>query len=111
AIIVEQMLEAYFALRAGAQVRWSAPARSYANFVNWQRNAASGVTGEGHLTFWAKELAGAPIGTALPTDYPRPPNQRGPGSSRKIHIPSSLSERLIATARDQGTTLFSLLFS
>lgn len=111
AIMVEQMLEAYSALRAGVQVRWSAPARGYSDFVNWQKNATSGPVGEAHLRFWAKELAGAPIVTALPTDYPRPPNQRGPGSSIKISIPNSLSERLIATARDQGTTLFALLFS
>lgn len=111
AIVVEQMLEAYFALRAGAQVRWSAPARPYANFVNWQKSVASGATGAGHLAFWAEELAGAPIGTSLPTDYPRPQNQRGPGASRKITIPSLLSRQLIDSAQDQGTTLFTLLFS
>jgi amino acid adenylation domain-containing protein len=111
AIMVEQMLEAYFALRAGAQVRWSAPARSYANFVNWQNSVSSGATGAGHLAFWSEELAGAPIGTTLPTDYPRPQNQRGPGASRKISIPSLLSRQLIDTAQEQGTTLFSLLLS
>ncbi len=111
AIMVEQILEAYFAMRAGAQVRWSAPARPYANFANWQKSVTSGATGAGHLAFWSEQLAGAPIGTALPTDYPRPQNQRGPGASRKISIPSLLSQHLIATAQDQGTTLFTLLFS
>ena len=111
AIMVEQILEAYFAMRAGAQVRWAAPARPYANFANWQKSVTSGATGAGHLAFWSEQLAGAPIGTALPTDYPRPQNQRGPGASRKISIPSLLSQHLIATAQDQGTTLFTLLFS
>ncbi len=111
AIMVEQMLEAYFALRAGAQVRWSAPARSYANFVNWQKSVSSGATGAAHLAFWSEQLAGAPVGTSLPTDYPRPANQRGPGASRKISIPSLLSRRLIETAQGQGTTLFTVLFS
>ena len=95
AIMVEQILEAYFAMRAGAQVRWSAPARPYANFANWQKSVTSGATGAGHLAFWSEQLAGAPIGTALPTDYPRPQNQRGPGASRKISIPSLLSQHLI----------------
>lgn len=111
AIIVEQILEAFFAMRTGAAVRWSAPARPYANFVNWQKSVASGATGTAHLAFWSEQLADAPIGTPLPTDYPRPQNQRGPGASRKVAIPSLLSQRLIAAAQDQETTLFTLLFS
>jgi amino acid adenylation domain-containing protein len=111
AIMVEQMLEAYFALRAGAQVRWSAPARPYANFVNWQKSVTTGATGAGHLAFWSEHLADAPIAISLPTDYPRPANQRGPGAARKISIPSLLSRQLIDAAQRQETTLFTVLFT
>ena len=38
-------------------------------------------------------------------------NQRGPGASRKISIPSLLSRQLIDTAQDQETTLFTVLFT
>jgi amino acid adenylation domain-containing protein len=111
AIVVGQIFEAYLALRAGASARWPGPARKYANFVAWQNSVASGATGAEHLAFWRNELDGAPAAIALPTDFPRPPNQRGPGAATKLVIPSLLGRRLKAAAQEQGTTLFTLLLT
>jgi amino acid adenylation domain-containing protein len=109
AIVVEQMLEAYFALRAGLPVRWSRPARSYSAYAVAQREMLKGSVGAGHLAYWRKELAEAPAPLALPTDFPRPASQRGPGASRNLLLPAALGNHLERIAQEQGTTLFTVL--
>ena len=111
AIAVGQMFEAYMALRAGAPVKWAGPARKYANFVAWQNSVASGVAGAEHLAFWRTHLEAAPAAIALPTDFPRPANQRGPGAATKLFIPSLLGRKLKEVAQEQGTTLAALLLA
>ena len=111
AIVVGQIFEAYLAMRAGQSARWATPARRYSNFVAWQNSVVSGAAGAEHLAFWRNELDGAPAAIALPTDFPRPPNQRGPGAATKLVIPSLLGRRLKAAAQEQGTTLFTLLLT
>ena len=111
AIVVEQMFEAYFALRAGQPVRWSRPARSFAAHASAQRKMLESQAGAAHRAFWREQLNDAPAVTTLPADFPRPTSQRGPGASVNITIPKSLGRALGQIAQEQGTTLFTLLLS
>ncbi len=111
AIVVQQMFEAYFALRAGQPVRWGRPARSFAAYAVAQRKMLETSAGEQHRAFWREQLLDAPRLTTLPTDFPRPDSQRGRGASTNIVIPRSLGRALSQLAQREGTTLFTLLFS
>jgi amino acid adenylation domain-containing protein len=111
ALVAEQILEAYLALRANAPIRWSRQARPYGTYVNWQKSIASGAAAEAHLRFWREQLGDAPTALDLPTDHPRPASQRGPGATAKISIPTELTQRLTQLARARGVTLFTLMLA
>ncbi|MGH6771548.1 MAG: amino acid adenylation domain-containing protein [Xanthobacteraceae bacterium] len=111
AISVEQMLEAYFSMEAGAPVRWSRPALPVATYVSWQQGHVSGTAGKAGVDYWRRQLADAPASLAMPLDFPRPPSQRGPGAARNFTIPKELGQKLKALARSEGQTLFSVLLS
>ena len=111
AIVVEQLLEAYLALRANQPVRWSRPARPYSTYAAAQREFAKGPAAAAHLEFWRAELANAPMALSLPTDFDRPLSQRGPGRSKTVTMPADAGRLLAALAQSHGVTLFAVLFT
>lgn len=111
AISVEQMLEAYFALEARVPVRWSRPALPVVTYASWQRSIVDGPAGKVHLDYWRNQLAGIPASLPVPTDFPRPPSQRGVGASHNLTVPVELGRRLKDLARREGKTLFTVLMT
>jgi len=83
----------------------------YADFASWQRQWLRGETLENLLSYWKRQLDGAPAFLALPTDHPRPPIQSFRGAAQHFRLSSALSEALKALSRREGVTLFMTLLA
>jgi amino acid adenylation domain-containing protein len=82
----------------------------YADFALWQRRQAA-ATGARHLDWWRARLAGAPAALALPSDFPRPPEQSFRGAWVWRALPAAHYERLARFARERDTTPYMLLLA
>jgi amino acid adenylation domain-containing protein len=81
----------------------------YADFAEWQRRWLTGDVLEQQLSYWRRQLAGAPSMLELPTDRPRPAVQTFRGVSLPVVLPERLTESLKALSQREGVTLFMLL--
>jgi hypothetical protein len=79
----------------------------YADFAVWQRRWLSGEALSRQLEYWRRQLAGAPAGLDLPTDFPRPAVQTFNGATRAAALPAGLK----AFCRREGVTPFMLLLA
>jgi len=83
----------------------------YADYAVWQRESLRGEGLERQLTYWRRQLAGAPDTLDLPTDRPRPGARTPRGAIAEIELPASLRHDLHALARGEQATLFMLLLA
>ncbi|HMJ26762.1 MAG TPA: amino acid adenylation domain-containing protein, partial [Pyrinomonadaceae bacterium] len=83
----------------------------YADFAHWQRQPAQDEALSDQLTYWKKQLAGAPAVLDLPTDRPRPAVQTFRGEQLSFTLPHRLSDSLKTLSRREGTTLFMTLLA
>ena len=83
----------------------------YADFAVWQRNWLRGEVLENQLSYWKKQLAGAPEVLNLPTDRPRPPEQSYRGARQSIELTGELTQALKTLSRKEGATLYMILLA
>ncbi len=83
----------------------------YADYAVWQREWLKGAQLERQLSYWKKQLEGAPGVLNLPTDRPRPAVQSYRGARRSIELSKELTEGLRALGREEGATLFMTLLA
>ncbi|HEV7376650.1 MAG TPA: condensation domain-containing protein, partial [Pyrinomonadaceae bacterium] len=83
----------------------------YADFAVWQREWLQGEALESQLSYWKKQLTGAPSALELPTDRPRPfvPTYRGASQSHGLSEDVAVS--LKALSQREGVTLFMTLLA
>jgi amino acid adenylation domain-containing protein len=86
-------------------------ALQYADYAVWQRNWLSGETQQAQADYWRQALAGAPALLTLPTDRPRPAQQRYEGGLVRTTLGPELSAGLKALSRQHGVTLFMTLLA
>ncbi len=78
----------------------------YADYAVWQREWMRGEVLENHLSYWKKQLSGAPVLLELPTDHPRPPAQSFEGARQFLKYPDGVLEQFKSLCRQEGTTVF-----
>lgn len=83
----------------------------YGDYAAWQRERLRGEVLTGHANYWKERLGTAPPLLRLPTDKPRPAVQTRRGGHEAISVPTEVSERLHALARQEGVTLFMTLLA
>jgi amino acid adenylation domain-containing protein len=83
----------------------------YADFARWQHQHLSGEVLEEHLEYWKRQLAAAPALLDLPTDRPRPLEQRFQGARQTLTLSKSVSDGLKALSQREGVTLFITLLA
>jgi Condensation domain len=83
----------------------------YADFAHWQRQWLKGEVLNRQLSYWKKQLAGAPPSLELPTDRPRLAVQSFHGAQQSLVLPKSLTESLKELSRQEGMTLFMTLLA
>lgn len=84
---------------------------AYTDVGRWEREQLSGLYLERDRAFWRDRLADAPLDLALPYDRPRPEQLSGRGEVITVPIPTELTTRAEALAKDHGTTMFVVLLS
>ena len=82
----------------------------YADFALWQREWLQGAVLDEQLSFWKKNLAGAPV-TELPHDFARPAIQSFSGAEHVFTLPNELSTALEQLCKRVGATLFMILLA
>ena len=83
----------------------------YADFAVWQRSWLQGKVLERQLGYWKEHLAGVPPLLQLPTNRPRPAEQRFCGDVVQVEIEADLTKGLRRLSKEQGTTLYMTLLA
>ncbi|WP_248783809.1 non-ribosomal peptide synthetase, partial [Actinoalloteichus caeruleus] len=111
--LTRDIASAYVARRGGGTPEWEPLPVQYADFTVWQRGVLGSGTSPGsaasdQLAYWRDALAGVPEEIPLPADRPRPAAPSNGGGRVLFEVPSELSTRLAALARDAGATMHML---
>jgi amino acid adenylation domain-containing protein len=110
-ILLRELAALYAAVAAGRPSSLPELPVQYADFAVWQQRWLSGEALSRHLEHWRRQLAGAPAGLDLPTDFPRPAVQTFKGAGHSAMLPAELSAEIRAFCRREGVTLFMLLLA
>ena len=83
----------------------------YPDFAAWQRGIQQSDRGRQGLSWWRRELAGAPQTLVLPLDFERPPAVTFNGRVLRRTIPESTVQAVAACGRAHGCSLFMTLLA
>ncbi|HEY6186814.1 MAG TPA: amino acid adenylation domain-containing protein, partial [Pyrinomonadaceae bacterium] len=105
-VLIKEMATLYEAFSAGQPSPLPELPIQYADFAHWQREWLQGDVLDAQLSYWKRQLAGAPPLLELPTDRPRPAVQTYNGAHLSLSLPLPLCAALRSLCRDEGVTLF-----
>jgi amino acid adenylation domain-containing protein len=83
----------------------------YADYAEWQRERLREDGLADQLSWWRRELDGAPTNLELPTDRPRPPVPTNRGAGTWLSFPAGPGTALAALRQQEGATSFMLLLA
>ncbi len=109
-VLFEELSALYAAFAAGKPSPLPELPIQYGDFAEWQRGWLSGKVLDEQLSYWRKQLAGAPV-LELPTDHPRPALQSFRGDVESIRFSRETTEALRELSRHEGVTLFMTLLA
>ena len=81
----------------------------YGDYAAWQGEYLEGERADALLSFWKRELEGAPRVLDLPSDRPRPSVQSYQGVRRPFSLSPAVSRAVRDLGRREGVTLFTTL--
>ena len=110
AVLAKEILRSYRGMRTGAPPL-PEPALQYGDFAVWQRRLLEGELIESLLSFWRRQLEGAPSEIALRFDRKRPAQPRNSGAIGSVLINRELSDRAVRLGRQNGSSLFMTMLS
>lgn len=110
-VCVNEICALYKGHRNGAPTPLEPPKAEYTDFVGWQKSTLSGPRAEHLWDYWRDELAGDLPVLNLPVDRPHPAVQPYHGAAHSFEIGPEQTERLSALAKQEGTTLYTLLLA
>jgi amino acid adenylation domain-containing protein len=110
-LLLRELAAAYQARQAGSPWQPEALALQYADYSLWQcaRQASGELAAE--REYWVEALQDAPALLELPTDRPRPPEQRFRGAWLRRQLSADQLTALRALGQTQGCTLFMVLLA
>ncbi len=85
--------------------------RQYADFARWQREMLQGEKLERLLTYWKRQLAGAPPVLELPTDRPRPALQSFSGAMFAFELDVEAAAAVAELGRRERATPFMVMLA
>ncbi|MGV7961504.1 condensation domain-containing protein [Photorhabdus tasmaniensis] len=83
----------------------------YIDYARWQRHSADADLVRERESWWKAQLAGAPPVHSVPLDYPRPANLSHAGQTYPFVLEDAFLQRLKVVAREEGTTVYTILLS
>lgn len=110
-VLTRELAACYGALVQGREPTLAALPIQYADYALWQRNCLAGAALEPELAYWTAQLGGEQPVLELPSDRPRPKLASGHDGRHSLHLDAELSAGLNRLAREQSTTLFSVLLA
>ncbi|MFP2913754.1 condensation domain-containing protein, partial [Pyxidicoccus sp. 3LFB2] len=110
-VLVREMTALYEAFCAGQPSPLPELPVQYADYSVWQRSWLQGETLGAQISWWRKQLEGAPAALELPTDRPRPAIQSFRGTTAPVQLSRSVSEALKALCQQEGVTPFMALLA
>src|SRR6185312_1107764 len=110
-VLLSELSALYPALSQGRPSPLPELAVQYADYAWWQRWWLRGAVLERELSYWRRQLAGAPAVLDLPLDRPRPAVLSGRGASRAVRLAEELSAALSRQARRSGASLFMVVLA
>ena len=105
-IFFSELASLYEAYRAGRPSPLPPLTIQYADFALWQREWLRGSVLEEQLSYWKRQLEGAPAVLELPTSRPRPPIQTFRGATESIVLSRPLKDAIRSLGQREGATLF-----
>jgi amino acid adenylation domain-containing protein len=110
-VLGHELSALYAAFRAGAPDPLPPPDLHYADYAAWQRRWLDGAALHQQAAYWRTTLAGAPALIDLPTDHPRPAEQRHTGCYLPFVLDRELVHALKALGPRHGVTPFMTLLA
>ncbi|APR36192.1 condensation domain-containing protein [Paraburkholderia sp. SOS3] len=107
AIVTRELVEGLAALHAGHDPDYPDVELHHGDYALWKQEFLGSGALDRARAHWRDELRGF-TRFDVPGDRPRAQERRFQGAIRSILLPNALSERLIAAAKAQGVTLFSV---
>ena len=111
ALLISELVTLYEAFQANKPSPLSELPIQYADFAIRQREMLTGENLEKQLSYWKRQLAGAPGMLELPLDRPRPAVQTFRGAFESFTVSPDLTAGLKDLARAEGATLFMTLLA
>ncbi|HKS74562.1 MAG TPA: amino acid adenylation domain-containing protein [Terriglobales bacterium] len=111
AIALQELSALYEAFAGGKPSPLAELPVQYGDYAAWQRQHFRGAVLDQQLSYWRKQLAGAPPLLQLPTDRPRPEVRSFQGALELIPLSAELSRLLKAFSQQAGVTLFMTLLA
>jgi len=109
-VIVKEFSRLYERYREGVGSGLVEPAAQYADYAIWQREWLQGEALEEQLSYWRKQLSGAPV-LELPTDHSRLSAANRHGANVEFALSGELTRRLEELSRREGVTLYMTLLT
>ena len=109
-VLIDELHQGYAAEAAGARHRLPQLANEYRDFIDWQARMLA-ADRDRLRQYWTTALGGRLPVLELPTDAPRPLQQRFRGESVEFAVPPELVADLGRLARTEGVTLFTPLIA
>ena len=110
-VFIQELTTLYNAYTKGLEPLLKELSIQYADFALWQREYLQGEILQNQLNYWQKQLSAAPALLHLPSDRPRPPEQRFEGDRIRCLLSPELSQGLSRLSREKGVTLFMTLLT
>ncbi|MEU9118154.1 amino acid adenylation domain-containing protein, partial [Streptomyces sp. NPDC048483] len=112
--LATDLSRAYAARCAGGAPDWAPLPVQYADYTLWQHEVLGDEDDPNspmgrQLAYWADQLAELPEQLELPCAGPRPQVQSYRGATVDLGLDAALHQRLLAVARETGTSLFMVL--
>ena len=110
-ILVRELSELYGTFAAGRRSQLAPLVVQYADYALWQRRWLLGSALERELSYWKKQLSGAPAVLELPADRIRPAVQKFTAAVCEMVLSRQLTNALVRFARAEGATPFMALLA
>lgn len=110
-IFMAEFSHCYQAALTGATPQLPPLPVDYVDFARWQRAWLQGAALQAQLDYWRTQLADAPPLLELPTDHPRPAQQRFVGARLPVTVAAPLAAGLRHFSRQANCTLHMTLLA
>jgi len=110
-LLIGELLTLYQAFAADQHSSLPELPVQYPDFALWQHDWLQSEEMKKQLSYWTKQLDGAPVALDIPTDRPRTTGVRGQSKKFRFTFSRELMEKIKKLSRDEDTTLFVVLLA